>query len=130
MKQSVETKRITVRSLINEAWHTLTHVEQGLWRTIIDLAIAPGKMLHNFLAGYRRPYQKPLSFLLLATGIFAVVMLLFHKYYLVPSPTTAEDKLYNTLFIMESKYYSWLQLVLLPLYGLLAYMVFKKPDYN
>ena len=130
MKSSGEIKRITLRSLINEAWHTLTHVEQGLWRTIIDLAVAPGKMLHNFLEGDRKPYQKPLSFLLIATGIFALVMLAFHKYYLVASPSSAEDKLYNTVFIMEAKYYSWLQLLLLPLYGLVVYVIFKKLDYN
>ena len=130
MNQTRESKRITIRTLINEAWHALTHVEQGLWRTIIDLGVAPGKMLHNFLAGERRPYQKPFSFLLIGTGLFAIVMLFFHKYYLVPHPLTEEDKLYNTVFIMESKYYSWLQLLLLPLYGFVAYMVFKKASYN
>jgi hypothetical protein len=55
MKQPEEIKRITVSSILKEAWHSLTHVEEGLRRTIVDLAIAPGKMINNYLEGDRKP---------------------------------------------------------------------------
>jgi len=130
VNQTNDFKRITVSSILREAWHSLTHVEEGLRRTIVSLAVAPGKMMNNYLEGDRKPYQKPFSFLLLTTTLFALIIYFFHQYYLVPSPITLEDKLHNKVVILESKYYSWLQLVLLPAYGLVSYLIFKKLKHN
>ena len=130
MNRTDETSRITASSILREAWHTMTHVEGGLRRTIVALTVAPGKMMKNYLDGNRKPYQKPFSFLLIATSLFAVMIYFFHEYYLIPSPTSFEDKLYNKLVILESKYYSWLQIALLPVYALVSYLIFKKANYN
>ena len=54
----------------------------------------------------------------------------FHQNYLIPSATTFPDKLSNKLVILESKYYSWLQIALLPVYSLVCYLIFKKARYN
>jgi hypothetical protein len=54
----------------------------------------------------------------------------FHQYYLIPSATTFQDKLFNKSVILESKYYSWLQIVLLPVYSLVSYLIFKRTKNN
>jgi len=130
MNRTDDTRRITVSSILKEAGHSLTHVEEGLRRTIVDLAVAPGKMLNSYLEGDRKPYQKPFSFLLIVTSVFALMIYFFHQYYLIPSATTFQDKLFNKLVILESKYYSWLQIVLLPTYALVSYLILKKAKYN
>ena len=130
MNKSDDTKRITVSSLLKEAWHSLTHVEEGLRRTIVALAVAPGKMMNSYLDGDRKLYQKPFSFLLIVTSLFAVMIYFFHQYYLIPSATTFQEKLFNKSVILESKYYSWLQIALLPVYSLVCYLIFKKARYN
>jgi len=130
MNQTDEIKRITTSSILSEAWHSLTHVESGLRTTIVALAVAPGKMMKSYLDGDRKPYQKPFSFLLIVTSLFAVMIYFFHKYYLIPAPVSFQEKLFNKLVILESKYYSWLQIALLPAYALVSYLIFKKAKYN
>ena len=86
--------------------------------------------MNNYLDGDRKPFQKPFSFLLIVTSLYAVMIYFFHQNYLIPSATTFQDKLSNKLVILESKYYSWLQIALLPVYSLVCYLIFKKARYN
>jgi len=130
MNATNEKKRITVSNVLSEAWHSLTHVEEGLRRTIVALAVTPGKMMNNYLDGDRKPFQKPFSFLLIVTSLYAVMIYFFHQNYLIPSATTFQDKLSNKLVVLESKYYSWLQIVLLPVYSLVPYLIFKRTKNN
>lgn len=129
MNSSEEVKRITVHGIVTEAWHSLTHVEKGLRRTIVALAIAPGRMLNNYLQGDRKQYQKPFSFLLISTTLFALVLNFFQQYYLIPAATTFDDRLYNNEVSLE-KFYSWFHIVLLPAYGLVSFLIFKRLKYN
>jgi len=129
MSSSEEVKRITVHSIVHEAWHSLTHVEKGLRKTIVALAVAPGSMLNNYLQGDRKQYQKPFSFLLISTTLFALVLNFFQQYYLIPAATTFNDRLYNNEVSLE-KFYSWFHIVLLPAYGLVSFFIFKKLKYN
>jgi hypothetical protein len=129
MNPPEEIKRITVSSILSEALHVLTHVEKGLRRTIVALAVAPGKMLNNYLEGDRKSYQKPFSLLLIATTLFALVLNFFHNYYLIPAATTFNDRLYNNEVALE-KYYSWFHIILLPAYGLVSFLLFKRLKYN
>lgn len=130
MDPTNEIKRITVSSILSEAWHSLTHIEKGLRRTIVALAVAPGKMMHNYLEGDRKAYQKPFSFFLISTTLFALVIYFFHQYYLIPAATTFDDRLFNNQVFLESKFYSWFQIVLLPAYGLVCFLIFKRLKYN
>ena len=129
MNSTEEVKRITVTGILHEAWHSLTHVEKGLRRTIVALAIAPGKMLHQYLEGDRKQYQKPFSLLLISTALFALVLHLFHEHYVL-NPTTFNERLFNNQLLLESKYYSWFYIALLPVFGLVPFLLFKRLKYN
>ena len=127
MNQTEEIKRITVSSILSEAWHSLTHVEEGLRRTIVALAVAPGKMMHNYLEGDRKRYQKPFSsFYYCQRPCLPLVLNFFKQYYLIPAATTFNDRLFNNQVLLE-KYYSWFHIVLLPAaYGLVCFLIFKR----
>ena len=115
--------------MLSEAWHDLTHVEKGLRKTIVALAVAPGKMMHNYLEGDRKRYQKPFSLLLISTTLFALVLNFFHQQYLIPNATAFNDRLQNNEVLLE-KYYSWFHIALLPAYGLVCFLIFKRLKYN
>ena len=55
---------------------------------------------------------------------------LFHPYYQIPSPKTFNDRLFNNQLLLESKYYAWFHIVLLPIYGLVCLLIFKRVKYN
>jgi len=129
MDPTEEIKRITLSSILSDAWHSLTHVEKGLRRTIVALAVAPGAMINNYLEGDRKRYQKPFSFLLISTAVFTIVLKFFHQYYLVADATTLNDRVYNNELLLE-KYYSWFHIFLLPAYGLVCFLIFKRLKYN
>ena len=130
MNQGDELKRITVGSILSEAWHTLTHAEVGLRRTTVALVITPGRMLQKYLEGERKQYQKPFSFLLIATTLFALVLYFNHQRYLIPIATGFDDRVFNNQVLLETKYYAWFQIVCLPVYGLVAFMIFRNLKYN
>ena len=130
MNATSDNNRITVSSILHEAWHTITHVERGLRKTIVALAFAPGKMLQTYMAGDRKPYQKPFSFLLISTTSFALVLHLFHPYYQIPNAVSFDDRLFNNQLLLESKYYAWFHIVLLPVYAFVSFLIFKIVKYN
>jgi hypothetical protein len=61
--------------------------------------------------------------------LFALILNFFHQYYLIPAATTFNDRLYNNQVLLE-KYYSWFQIVCLPAYGLVCFLIFKRLKYN
>ena len=130
MNAATDSNRITVSSIFDEAWHSITHVERGLRKTVVALAVAPGRMLQAYMAGHRKPYQKPFSFLLISTTIFALVLHLFHPYYQIPNAVSFDDRLFNNQLLLESKYYTWFHIVLLPVYALVTFLIFKRAKYN
>ncbi|MBK8609544.1 MAG: DUF3667 domain-containing protein [Chitinophagaceae bacterium] len=126
--------RITFKSLLQEVWHTLTHIEKGLQTTVVALATRPGKMIREYIHGSRKSYQKPFSFLFIVTTLFALLLYWLHYHNekkLFDNPSVD----YNTRFIvtadyLESKFYSWLHIGLLPLYGIISLLIFRQVKYN
>jgi len=132
MNHANTNNRITVKSLLSEAWHTASHVEEGLQRTVIALAVRPGKMMQQYLGGDRKPYQKPFPFLFLTTTIYAVFLHFLHnKVEAIPgTDLPLHERFVITANYLELKYYSWLHLGLLPVYGLISVAIFSGRKYN
>ena len=109
--------RLTIRGILHEVWHTISHVERGLRNTLISLARHPGLMLRSYILGRRTGYHKPFSFLFICSTIHALILYLVHKYQDVQ--LSSNGALYEMAFIknvhyLENKYYTWLHLMLLP----------------
>lgn len=129
-----QNNRITFKSLLHEAWHTITHVEEGFMHTVIALAVRPGKMIKEYIGGQRKPYQKPFPFLFIVTTVYALLLywLRYNNEKHLIEQTTAD---FHTRFIvtagyLESKFYSWLHIGLLPVYGLISLLIFRQCRYN
>lgn len=127
-------KRITFKSLIHEAWHTITHVEEGFKHTIVALATRPGKMIREYIHGIRKPYQKPFPFLFIVTTVYALLLYWLHynneKHLLEQTDIDFHTRFISNAHYLESKFYSWLHIGLLPLYGLISMLIFRQQKYN
>ena len=80
--QKAKTGRITINQVVKDLQNQVVHVEQGFLFTVRELALHPGIMVRDYLAGKRVKHVKPVKFLVWATAIsFLVVKLLgFHEY--------------------------------------------------
>ena len=62
--------KVTFRETFDDLADNLFSISAPLPRTIRELAIRPGQMFRNYLAGKRKRYYKPISFFILATIIY------------------------------------------------------------
>lgn len=132
--QQNDNRRITIKSLLSEVWYTLTHIEKGLRHTVVSLATRPGKMIRDYIHGSRKQFQKPFPFLLIVTTLYAL-LLYWVNVYDEPPVSVSSTLDYHTRLMMaadylESKFYSWLHIGLLPFYGIISMLIFRQVKYN
>lgn len=123
--QKFKTDRLTLYSILHEAFHFFTHLDHGFPYTLKKLFTSPGQMQKEYIDGHRHKYQKPFSmFFLCATiaalAIYWVNMLLISHF---NAGNTKEAMFFN-------KYWVILQVLMLPLYTLVTYLFFKRSGYN
>jgi hypothetical protein len=123
--QPYKHKRITLSSLLHDVLHFFTHFEKGFPYTFKQLAIAPGQMQRTYLEGDRSRYQKPFSMFFICATLVAV-----SRYWILKA-------LYNNYqagdipelnFVHE--YMVVLYISLMPVYTLIAWLLFYKSRYN
>jgi hypothetical protein len=74
--QKAEVERLTGRHLLSEVIHAITHYEKGFLHTVWVFLVRPGNASLRFLEGKRKEYQKPVSYILILTGLY----ILLHNY--------------------------------------------------
>lgn len=73
--QQTDIHKITLKHLLHEFFHALTHAEKGFLFLIKELITRPGYVVQEYLDGKRKKYFNPLSFLVLASAIWALIVL-------------------------------------------------------
>lgn len=72
-ERSVRAKDLTLRRLLVEVLHTLTHLDSRLVRSLRYLLFRPGTLTVAYLEGPRKPYISPFQLFLTANVIFFAV---------------------------------------------------------
>jgi len=71
--QAAEVERVTAKHLFHETVHILTHYEKGFLHTIWHFLVKPGTASIKYINGKRKEYQKPVSYILILTGLYILV---------------------------------------------------------
>ena len=71
--QAMHQHRIDAHFIWHELQHGLLHVDKGIFFTIKELALQPGRTVREFLAGRRTAHFKPVTLLLLAAGTYTLL---------------------------------------------------------
>ena len=71
--QRTTVERIKFKSLIEEFQNNTLQINRGFLFTIKELFLKPGDTILNFLSGKRKPYYKPISFLILSVTLYVLV---------------------------------------------------------
>lgn len=71
--QKAEVERLTATVLLKETLHFFLHFEKGFLHTAWNFIAQPGKASIDFLKGKRKQFQKPVSYILILTGIYILL---------------------------------------------------------
>jgi hypothetical protein len=71
--QKSNTHRLTLHEIIHDALHAITHADKGFLHLVKELAIRPGIVAKEYIAGKRKRYFNPFSFLVIVTGVLVLV---------------------------------------------------------
>lgn len=75
-KTNLQLKRIDRDFISHEIQHVL-HFDKGIFLTLKNLLLMPGKSIREFLFENREKYVKPLLFLIVCSIIFSLILHLF-----------------------------------------------------
>ncbi|RYG04368.1 MAG: DUF3667 domain-containing protein [Chitinophagaceae bacterium] len=117
--------KITVHNVVHEVFHYFTHLDKGFALTLKKLITSPGKMQKDYIEGDRARHQKPFSmFFLCGTfsglGLYMISVGLRQFYGEIDD---AQTDFYRHYYILT-------QAILLPVYTLITWLVFKNQKYN
>lgn len=132
--------RLSLPHVLHEMLHVFTHADKSLFAYIGHVLRRPGQVVADYWAGRRNRYFNPFQFLLLAVGA-ATVLTTVGRYYeatghglqqQLQSRVTAEQLVrVESYFHFIGKYQNlWWLLVLLPLYALIAWGVYRPRRVN
>lgn len=138
--QRADTHRINWHYLWHDIPHSLWHLDQGIAFTLRELLTRPGHSIREFLEGKRVNHYRPLALLLL---LGAVVVFVSHS--LNVSFAERSQELFggsgahgsDTMKAVQQdvnqfvkKNQSLLHIVMIPLYALWFWMLFRRRGYN
>ncbi|MCC2546736.1 DUF3667 domain-containing protein [Hymenobacter sp. BT175] len=131
--QAAATHRITLGHWLHDIPHSIWHVDRGLPYTLKQMLRRPGATLRNYLAGQRAPYFRPLSYLLLITGLITLcyVVLRLRPYNVAdPAVPPALRAVQERFLAFFSKYINWFAVLLLPLSAGVLRLFLRRARYN
>lgn len=131
--QAADTHRFRTAHLLHEIPHSIWHVDKGVLFTLREMLLRPGPAIRNYLAGQRRAYFAPISYLLLLTGLSAFLMAWLHIMPFDMHDPTVSDRgrqLQLHIFGPILKYKSWLEILTLPVTALLTRLLLRRSGFN
>ncbi len=110
--------------------HGLFHFDKGILYTIKLLFTNPGKTIREFIAGKRVKHFKPISFVIVLATVYG---LLYNYLHLNPGVSFSDEKGRKAFEMVNqwiTNHYALSSVIMLPIYSLATYFVFKKQGYN
>ena len=140
--QPANTHRITLKHLLlHDLPHSIWHVDKGIAYTFWQMLTRPGLTIRGYLAGQRTRQFRPVSYLLLLVGLAALLMSAFQvdlqQAMLAAQSTKAGGPPVALMAVVMERYLSitmkhpyLMQLVLMPLNALVAWLLLRRAGYN
>lgn len=136
--QSMHTHRITMGHILHEISHYFTHADKGLIYIIREMFLRPGTVVEEYIAGKRKKYFNPYTFLLLCSTISAYIYWKIRFYTNIQlqqgknnSPEAAEvNKLMMQTTELMERYGKIITLFMLPILAAISLLFYTRRQYN
>ncbi len=137
--QKADTHRLSLKHIFHEFSHAITHADKGILFLIKELLYKPGIVAREYVAGKRKRYFNPFSFMIIVTAISSYFAYKTH-YFAAVSQTQQMQNSGNTqgnyvLYMQEAlklieKGGKITHLLMVPVLALLMWLFFRKSNYN
>ncbi|MCC2546737.1 DUF3667 domain-containing protein [Hymenobacter sp. BT175] len=127
------TKRLTMAHMLHDIPHSVWHVDKGILYSIRTIVTRPGTTIRSYLAGQRVDHFRPLSLLLLVTGLYSFIASVLHIDMLPPRDPAMPEAVWQTqksAIEALSKYLSWYYVGLVPVIAGFARLFLRRGGYN
>lgn len=78
--QKATVGNLNLKALFNEAWHSITHTDNGILKLIKDLFLKPKQVYLGYFAGQRKTYFSPVTFFLISIAMMLFIGLQIFAY--------------------------------------------------
>lgn len=126
--QPASVRRITWKEIIHSVAHALFHADKGLWHTIIELTLRPGKTLNEYIEGKRIVHVNPLVYLLLTGGLATFLFFNFHVK--LPVREIRMEEIASASQTVAHKYFALVGLIFILLLTASDYLFYRSSGYN
>lgn len=120
--------------MLVEALDSILHLRKGLPYTLKQVITRPGVSVREYVDGHRVKWYRPLAYIMLMGLVTGVVMQLFEVEW---AQVTADGVEEEGTALMQQRYnqlmaknYTLFQIVMLPLYALASFLIFKSSKFN
>lgn len=121
--QKASIHRINTHFLIHEVIHAFTHADTGFLYLFKELALKPGEVVKEYVAGARKKYYNPFNFFLITVAISAFLSAYFHLFDVNLRST-------NPVSNIVTKYVNWIFVASVPIQAFFTWLFFRKKKYN
>lgn len=136
--QAAETHAMNFHYLWHDIQHGLFHFDKGIIFTTKELFTRPGHTIREYLEGRRVSHFKPISMVLVLSGVYALLYHIFHiemlKGAVKVSGSGQEfinlNNIVENLILWMGEHYEVIALAQLPFAALGTYLAFRKWRYN
>lgn len=120
--QKTKLHRLSTHDIWHDAMHAFLHADKGIVNLTKDLAKNPGKVAKEYVAGKRKKYFNPFSYLVITIAISAFITSYFHLMEGGNSKNPVAD------FI--EKHVNLIFFAAVPVSAFFSFLLFKKKQYN
>lgn len=71
--ERAQVSKITIKSIINEGFATLTNMDKGFLYNVKQLTLNPAQLVKDYINGKRRNILNPISFLIISVSLYLIV---------------------------------------------------------
>ncbi|MES2133139.1 MAG: DUF3667 domain-containing protein [Bacteroidota bacterium] len=127
--QASKLKRIDAHYIQHEIAHVL-HLEKGIFFTIRELLLRPGKNVREYISVNRTKLVKPIIFLIVCSVIYTMISHFFHTEEVYALPAEAKKRASAAISGWVESHYGYANIIMGIFIALWLKLFFKKHSYN
>jgi len=127
--RAAKLKRIDGKHLLHEFEHVI-HLDRGIFYTIKELLIRPGKNIREFISNDRNRLVKPILFIIITSLIYTVAGHLFHVEGDFIVFKESERSTIGTIFNWVNNHIGYANIIISFFIAFFLKLFFKKYDFN